>query len=37
MRKSDGFGSPTGRETRTTRFADWGMVTFLQLHLMIDI
>src|SRR5450432_1574935 len=24
-RKSDGFGSPTGRETRTTRFADWAM------------
>ena len=25
MRKSDAFGSPTGRETRTTRFADWDM------------
>src|SRR3979411_1644833 len=26
MRKSEAFGSPTGRETRTTRFADWDMV-----------
>ena len=26
MRKSDALGSPTGRETRTTRFADWDMV-----------
>src|ERR1700732_3296991 len=25
-RKSDGLGSPTGRETRTTRFADCDMV-----------
>ena len=25
IRKSVGFGSPTGRETRTTRFADWDM------------
>src|SRR4051812_47787432 len=27
IRKSDGFGSPTGREARTTRFADCGMMT----------
>jgi hypothetical protein len=26
IRKSDGLGSPTGRETRMTRLADWGMV-----------
>ena len=25
MRKSDGLGSPTGRETRTTRFGGWDM------------
>jgi hypothetical protein len=26
MRKSDAFGSPTGREARTMRFAGWDMV-----------
>src|ERR1700691_1530246 len=26
IRKSDALGSPTGRETRTTRFACWDMV-----------
>src|SRR5947199_10425270 len=26
MRKSDGFGSPAGREARTTRLADCGMM-----------
>src|SRR5450432_4445462 len=26
IRKSEAFGSPTGRETRMTRFADWDMV-----------
>src|SRR5882672_705750 len=27
MRKSDGLGSPTGREARTTRFAGWDIVS----------
>src|SRR6266545_4338426 len=26
IRKSDALGSPTGREARTMRFADWDMV-----------
>src|SRR3954463_866943 len=29
IRKSNGLGSPTGRETSTTRLADCGMMAFL--------
>src|ERR1700760_3340933 len=35
MRKSDGFGSPTGRETRTTRLADCGMMVFLRCFFFV--
>src|ERR1043166_6286795 len=31
MRTSDAFGSPTGREARTMRLADCGMMIFLRV------
>src|ERR1700754_4974171 len=37
MRKSDAFGSPTGRETRTTRLADCDMVVSSDVYLIIDL
>src|SRR3954464_14925858 len=35
MRKSDAFGSPTGRETRTTRFADCDTMVFSMFYFVI--
>src|SRR4051812_37729258 len=34
-RKSDGLGSPTGREARTMRFADWDMAGSSELLLFV--